>query len=80
LEEVSKSLSLLFGVRWVPADVRRLALKPIGDEDLIPMVLAGGSQDISSLDGLREIAEDIINVKDSLGGSGWACDVYLSSC
>jgi hypothetical protein len=50
LEEVAKSLSLLVGVRWVPGDVRRLALKPIRDEDLVVMAFARGSQDISSLD------------------------------
>jgi hypothetical protein len=50
LEEVAKSLSLLVGVWWVPGDVRRVALKPIRDEDLIVMVFARGSQDISSLD------------------------------
>jgi hypothetical protein len=49
LEEVAKSLSLLVGIRRVPGDVRRLALKPIRDEDLVVMVFARGSQDISSL-------------------------------
>jgi hypothetical protein len=50
LEEVAKILSLLVGVRWVPGDICRLALKPIRDEDLVVMVFARGSQDISSLD------------------------------
>ena len=77
MEEVAKSLSLLVGVRRVPGDVCRLALKPIRDEDLVVMVFARGSQDISSLDGLREVAKDIINVQDSFRGSGWASDILF---
>jgi hypothetical protein len=39
------------------------------------MIIAGG-QDISTLECLREVSEDIIDNKDSLDGIGWACDVW----
>jgi hypothetical protein len=39
------------------------------------VVLVGRGKDISSLKGLREISEDVIDVENSLGGIGRASDI-----
>ena len=53
-----------------------LAVKPIGNENLIFVVLAGGSQDVSSLESLGEISKDVSDVEERLGGIGRASDIY----
>jgi len=63
LEEMVQLLFLLLGVRGVPRDICRLALKPIWHKDLILVLLAGCSQYVGTLEGLWEVAEDVIDVK-----------------
>jgi hypothetical protein len=59
-----------------PRDISWLTFKPIGHEDQILVILVRGREDVSSLEGLREVAEDIIDVEDGFRGIGWAGDVY----
>lgn len=56
-------LKKAYSVWWVPLDWNRLALKEVGHEDLVLMVLVGMSKDISTLEGLREEAENIVDHK-----------------
>lgn len=73
LEEFTQLLALLVVVRWVPSNVRRLALEEVGNKDLILVFLVGVSEDVGALNGLREESEDIIDNKDGpfgIGGAG----------
>ncbi len=59
-----------------PRDISWIALEPIGYEDLVLVVLVGGRENVSSLERLREVSEDIIDVEDGFGTVGWAGDIY----
>jgi len=63
-----------------PRDISWVAFEPIGHEDLILIVLVGGREDISALEGLWEIAKYIIDVEDSFGSVGGTSNVYIRSC
>ena len=68
LEEVSELLSFLVGVGWIPGDVCWRTFEEIGDEDLIFVGVVGGGEDVGALDGLGEVAEDVVDVEE-----GFAC-------
>lgn len=57
-EELTQLLLVLVGGGRVPGDVGRLALEEVGHEDAV-LLLVGGGQDVSTLDGLVEEAEDV---------------------
>jgi hypothetical protein len=59
-----------------PRDISWIALEPIGHEDLVLVVLVRGREDISSLERLREVSEDVVNVEDGFGSICWAGDIY----
>jgi hypothetical protein len=61
----------------VPGDISRVPFEPIRHKDLVLVVLVRGREDISSLEGLREVAKDIVDVKNGLRGVYWAGDVCL---
>jgi hypothetical protein len=72
LEEAAQVLLLLFVGGRVPLDGARLALEEVGDEDAM---LIGG-EDIGALEGLGEVAEDVVDDEDSLlrvRGPGGVC-------
>lgn len=50
-----------------PANGARLALEPVRNEDLVLLLMAGG-QDVGALHGLVEVAEDVVDDDDALGG------------
>lgn len=52
-----------YSVWWVPLNWNRLAFKEVRNEDLVLMVLVGMSKDISTLESLREEAENIVDDK-----------------
>lgn len=58
LEEVTKLLLVVVGLRRIPRDVRRAALEEIGHKHSVFLFVRSG-QDIGTLDGLVEEAEDI---------------------
>jgi hypothetical protein len=62
---------VFFGLRREPADVCGLALEEIGHEDTV-FLLARGSEDIGTLNCLREEAEDVCFSKSLLAGCLWA--------
>ena len=57
--------------------IRRLALEEVGHVDLVLMVfVVGVCEDVGALDGLRAVAEDVVDDEDSgsgAGGSGGVC-------
>ncbi len=59
-----------------PRDISWIALKPIGHEDLVLVVLVRGRENIGSLERLRELSEDIVDVEDGFSSIGWAGDIY----
>jgi hypothetical protein len=61
----------------VPGDISRVPFEPIRHEDLVLVVLVRGREDISPLEGLREVAKDIVDVKNGLRSVYWAGDVCL---
>lgn len=56
-----------------------MALEPIWHENLVLVVLVRGREDISSLERLREVSEDIVDVKNGFGSIGWAGYIYATS-
>ncbi len=63
------ALSFLLGSHGnAPLDRDRLPVKPVGDEHLVLLVVVAGGQDVGTLDGLVEVAEDIEDVDDTLLG------------
>ena len=62
-----------------PRDISWVALEPIWHEDLVLVVLVRGRENISSLERLREVSEDVVDVEDGFGSIGWAGDIYASS-
>jgi hypothetical protein len=62
-----------------PRDISWIALEPIWHEDLVLVVLVRGRENISSLERLREVSEDIVDVEDGLGSIGWASDIYAAN-
>lgn len=42
------------------------------------MTLIRGSEDIGALDGLWEVAKDVVDVEEGFGCGGWAGDIYFS--
>lgn len=72
-EEVSHPLLLLVRVRWEVAVRQRLAEEEVGHEDLVLVAGVGVCKNVSTLDGLRREAEDIVDDEDgggSIGGTG----------
>lgn len=65
LEEVAQLLLVLIGLRGEPGDVGGLTLKEVRDEDTV-LLLVGGRQDVSTLDGLVEETEDVYGILLSL--------------
>lgn len=59
LEEVAELRFVLIGLWRVPRDVGGFALEEVGDVDAVFPLFVSGSEDISSLEGLGEEAEDI---------------------
>lgn len=76
VEESAQVLLLLVRVGRVPLNGARLALEPIGHEHLVLGVVAGG-QDVGALDGLVEVAEDVVDDNNALGGIVGAGDIGL---
>lgn len=66
-EEIAHLLLLLVGIRWEDGLGKRLAVEEIGHEDLILMALVRMGEDVGALEGLRAIAEDVVDDED--GGS-----------
>ena len=66
-EELAELLAVLFGGRRVPGDVGGAALEEVGHEDTV-FLLVGGSENVTSLDGLVEETEDVVDDHDGLGG------------
>ena len=60
----------------LPLNRARLALEPVGDEDTVLLGVAGG-QDVGALDGLVEVAEDVVDQNDALGGILGTSDVWF---
>lgn len=53
-------------LRRVPRDIGRLSLKEIGHEDLVLAILVGVCKNIGTLDGLVEVAKDVVDDEDAL--------------
>lgn len=68
LKKVSQFLAFVVGVRRVPGNVCWVALKPVGHEDLVLLVLVRGGEDIGTLESLREEAEDVVDDQNALFG------------
>lgn len=68
LEEVAEELLVLVSGRRVPRNIGRLALEEIGHEHTVLLLVRGG-QDVGTLDGLVEEAEDVWTANPRL-----ACD------
>ena len=68
-EEGTELLALFLGVWWVPADIGWVALEEIGHKHLVVVLAVRVGDDVSSLKGLREESEDIVDEEDS-GSSG----------
>lgn len=77
-KELAKLLSLLLVVRRVPRDVGRLALEKVGDEDLVTALLVRGGQDISTLEGLGEETENVVDDQDGMLGVCGAGAVWMA--
>lgn len=58
LEEVAELLLVVVGLRREPGDVGGLALEEVRHENAV-FLLVGGGQDVGTLDGLVEEAEDV---------------------
>lgn len=73
-EELPELSALLFVVSGgVPADVCGLVIEEVGHEDLVAVgVLAGGGEDVGTLEGLGKEAEDVKDVEDGFGCCAWA--------
>jgi hypothetical protein len=59
-----------------PRDISWIALEPVGHEDLVLVVLVRSRENISSLERLREVSEDVVDVEDGFGSICWAGDIY----
>ena len=77
-KEGAQVLLLLVRVGRVPLDGARLALEPVGHEHLVLGLVAGG-QDVGALDSLVEVAEDVVDDHDALGGIIGAGDIGLQA-
>lgn len=77
-EEGAQVLLLLVVVGRVPLNGAGLALEPVGHEHLVFGVVTGG-QDVCALDGLVEVAEDVVDDDDALGGIIGAGDIGLQT-
>ena len=59
LEEVAEFLFVFGGGGWVPGDVGWFTFEEVGDVDAVFPVLVGCGEDVGSLEGLGEEAEDV---------------------
>ena len=59
-----------------PGDISWFALEEIWHEDLVLLFIVRRSQDISTLNRLREVSEDVIDIKDGFGSAGRASNVW----
>ena len=78
-EEGTQVLLLLVGVGRVPLNGARLALEPVGHEYLVLGVVVAGGQNVGALDGLVEVAEDVVDDHNTLGGIIGAGDIGLQA-
>jgi hypothetical protein len=60
-EPLAELLLLDLAVGRVPLDGARVSLQQVGHEDAILRVLVGRRQDVGALDGLVEVAEDVVH-------------------
>lgn len=65
------------GYRYVPFDGARLSLEPVGNQDLVFLVLVAGREDIGALDGLLKEAEDVVDDYNPLGGIFRSGDIWM---
>lgn len=73
LKKRAKLLSFFLGVWRYPAVICSLALEEVGHVDLVLVVfVVGVGEDIGTLQGLRAVAEDVIDDEDGRGGAGGA--------
>lgn len=71
LEEVTKLLLVLIGLRREPGDIGGLTLEEVGDEDTV-LLLIGRGQDVGTLNGLVEETEDVYGIFLSRRSRDWA--------
>lgn len=75
MKTISNDL-IFFGMEGeVPGDISRFSLEEIRHEDLVFVAVVRGGEDIGALERLREVAEDVVDVKQCFGGIGWAGDI-----
>lgn len=60
---------------YVPLNGARVSLEPVGDEDLVLLFVAEG-EDIGTLNGLVEVAENVVDDDNGLGCVGRAGHVW----
>lgn len=78
-EEGTEVLLLLVCVGRVPLNGAGLALEPVGNEHLVLCVFVALGQDVSALDGLVEVAEDVVDDDDALRRLIGAGDIGLQA-
>lgn len=76
MEEIPEFLTFFFGVGGIPGDVCWRAFEEIGHEYLVFVAVVGGGEDVGALDGLGEVAEDVVDVEEGFGGIGGAGYVW----
>jgi len=75
LEEATKRLLLLRGVWRHPGEISGLAIKEIGHEDEVLVLLVRVGENIGALESLIEVAKDIEDEQDGLGRCGRASHI-----
>ena len=65
--------------KYIPLNGHGLVIKPVGDEDLVLVVLVAGGQDVGALDRLGKVAKDVKDEEDALCGVGRASHVFAST-
>lgn len=78
-KEGAQVLLLLVVVGRVPLNGARLAFEPIGHEHLVLGVVVAGGQDVGTLNGLVEVAKDVVDDDDALGRLIRAGDIGLQA-
>lgn len=76
-EEFCNGFLLLLRVRRIVAVRKRLPVEKVGHEDLVLVGRVGVSEDVCALDGLRAVAEDVVDDEDGGGGGGGAGGVCV---
>ena len=66
LKKLAELLALLLIVWRVPANIGWFAFKQVWHENLIWLLLITVGKNIGALNGLREVAKDVVNYEDSL--------------